>query len=50
MKNAEKKFVMDEIMSIASQIENGLSKEGAVAKLWQLANELRNELKEDAAR
>ena len=51
MNNAEKKYISDEIMGIAIQIMNGtLCEEGAAAKLMALANDLRNEIKEDTAR
>lgn len=49
MNNIEKKFIADEIRDIAYAMDTGmLTKEGATAKLWQLVNELRNELKEDS--
>ena len=47
--NNEKKYVADEIRDIAYSLYVGMiTKEGAAAKLWQLCNELRNELKEDS--
>lgn len=49
MNKNEKKYISDEIRDIAYSLEKGwITKETAAGKLWQLANELRNELKEDA--
>jgi hypothetical protein len=49
MKNAEKKFIVDEIGDIAFAMEKGwISPESAAAKLRELQNQLRNELKEAA--
>lgn len=49
MNKTEKKFIADEIRDIAFQISNNmLSPEGAASKLYQLANELREELKKDS--
>lgn len=49
MEKQEKKYIIDEIMNIAYMISTEmLCREGAVSKLYQLANGLRDELKEDA--
>ena len=45
----EKKYIADEIRDIAYSLDIGMiTKEGAAAKLWQLCNELREELKTDS--
>ena len=44
----EKKIIADEISNIAFSLEKTyIDRETAVAKLYELCNELRNELKEE---